>query len=442
MVKLGSQTVNTHQLFVQYTSLAVMSMLGQSLFIFADTFFIANGVGAHGIAALNIVLPMISLFNGIGWLFGIGGATLFGIAMGKQRNVEANQIFNMTLWFTVIGSVIFAMITTLLSDTILNLLGANPELFEMSESYYEILMLFAPLFMVNVVMISFLRNDQNPRLAMIALLAGGLTNIVLDYLFIFPLQMGLRGAAIATASSPVVSMLIASLHWRRTTHHLQFRRVKLAFNKLKEIVSLGFSSFFNEFSSAVVMFLFNIIILQVVGTIGVSAYGIIANLNIIVIALFTGLGQGFQPLVSYYYGQNSPKEIKQVLKMALITTSVLSIGIFLIGFLMPDALVGIFNSEQNLQLAEIASQGIPLYFASFLLTGINFVVIYFLAAINQARFALRLSALRGIILIIPILLLMSFWFDLVGIWLTLLVVETATCILAIHLLSKEVQRLR
>lgn len=442
MVKLGSQTVNTHQLFVQYTSLAVMSMLGQSLFIFADTFFIANGVGAHGIAALNIVLPMISLFNGIGWLFGIGGATLFGIAMGKQRNVEANQIFNMTLWFTVIGSVIFAMITTLLSDTILNLLGANPELFEMSESYYEILMLFAPLFMVNVVMISFLRNDQNPRLAMIALLAGGLTNIVLDYLFIFPLQMGLRGAAIATASSPVVSMLIASLHWRRTTHHLQFRRVKLAFNKLKEIVSLGFSSFFNEFSSAVVMFLFNIIILQVVGTIGVSAYGIIANLNIIVIALFTGLGQGFQPLVSYYYGQNSPKEIKQVLKMALITTSVLSIGIFLIGFLMPDALVGIFNSEQNLQLAEIASQGIPLYFASFLLTGINFVVIYFLAAINQARFALRLSALRGIILIIPILLLMSFWFDLVGIWLTLLVVETVTCILAIHLLSKEVQRLR
>lgn len=442
MVKLGSQTANTHQLFVQYTSLAVMSMLGQSLFIFADTFFIANGVGAHGIAALNIVLPMISLFNGIGWLFGIGGATLFGIAMGKQRNVEANQIFNMTLWFTVIGSVIFAMITTLLSDTILNLLGANPELFEMSESYYEILMLFAPLFMVNVVMISFLRNDQNPRLAMIALLAGGLTNIVLDYLFIFPLQMGLRGAAIATASSPVVSMLIASLHWRRTTHHLQFRRVKLAFNKLKEIVSLGFSSFFNEFSSAVVMFLFNIIILQVVGTIGVSAYGIIANLNIIVIALFTGLGQGFQPLVSYYYGQNSPKEIKQVLKMALITTSVLSIGIFLIGFLMPDALVGIFNSEQNLQLAEIASQGIPLYFASFLLTGINFVVIYFLAAINQARFALRLSALRGIILIIPILLLMSFWFDLVGIWLTLLVVETVTCILAIHLLSKEVQRLR
>lgn len=442
MVKLGSQTVNTHQLFVQYTSLAVMSMLGQSLFIFADTFFIANGVGAHGIAALNIVLPMISLFNGIGWLFGIGGATLFGIAMGKQRNVEANQIFNMTLWFTVIGSVIFAMITTLLSDTILNLLGANPELFEMSKSYYEILMLFAPLFMVNVVMISFLRNDQNPRLAMIALLAGGLTNIVLDYLFIFPLQMGLRGAAIATASSPVVSMLIASLHWRRTTHHLQFRRVKLAFNKLKEIVSLGFSSFFNEFSSAVVMFLFNIIILQVVGTIGVSAYGIIANLNIIVIALFTGLGQGFQPLVSYYYGQNSPKEIKQVLKMALITTSVLSIGIFLIGFLMPDALVGIFNSEQNLQLAEIASQGIPLYFASFLLTGINFVVIYFLAAINQARFALRLSALRGIILIIPILLLMSFWFDLVGIWLTLLVVETVTCILAIYLLSKEVQRLR
>ena len=442
MVKLSNQASNTRQLFVQYTSLAVMSMLGQSLFIFADTFFIANGVGAHGIAALNIVLPMINVFNGIGWLFGIGGATLFAIALGQKRSGEANRFFNMTLWFTLLSSFIFAAVTTLFSDSILSLLGANQETFELSKSYYEILMLFAPLFMVNVVLISFLRNDQNPRLAMLALLVGGLTNIVLDYVFIFPLQMGLRGAAIATASSPIVSMLVVSLHWRRPNHHLQFHKVKLAFSKLKEIASLGFSSFFNEFSSAVVMFLFNIMILQVVGTIGVSAYGIIANLNIIVIALFTGLGQGFQPLVSYYYGQNSSKEIKQVLRMALTTAGLLSLAIFLLGLLFPGALVGIFNSAQNVQLAEIAEEGIPLYFASFLLTGVNFVVIYFLAAINQARSALRLSALRGIILIIPALLFMSLWFDLVGIWLTLLVVEAITCVLAIYLLYKEVQRLR
>ena len=441
MEKLENQTSSTRQLFVQYTFLAVLSMLGQSLFIFADTFFIANGVGAHGIAALNIVLPMISLFNGLGWLFGIGGATLFGIALGKKQTVEANQLFNMTLWFTLLASVIFVSVTTIFSNPLLNLLGANPEIYEMSASYYNILMLFAPLFMVNVVLVSFLRNDHNPRLAMIALLAGGLTNIILDYIFIFPLQMGLTGAAIATASSPIVSMLVASLHWRRQDHHLQFRKVSLKFEQLKAIASLGFSSFFNEFSSAVVMFLFNIMILQVAGTIGVAAYGIIANLNIIVIGLFTGIGQGFQPLISYYFGQRKAKEIKQVLKLALMTAVSLSIVIFLIGTLMPDSLVSIFNSDSNVQLATIASQGIPLYFASFLLTGVNFVVIYFLAAINQARASLRLSALRGIVFIIPVLLVMSLWFELVGIWLTLLVVETMTCVLAVYLLKKSVERL-
>ena len=189
------------------------------------------------------------------------------------------------------------------------------------------------------------------------------------------------------------------------------------------------------------MFLFNIMILQVAGTIGVAAYGIIANLNIIVIGLFTGIGQGFQPLISYYFGQRKAKEIKQVLKLALMTAVSLSIVIFLIGTLMPDSLVSIFNSDSNVQLATIASQGIPLYFASFLLTGVNFVVIYFLAAINQARASLRLSALRGIVFIIPVLLVMSLWFELVGIWLTLLVVEAMTCVLAVYLLKKSVERL-
>lgn len=160
MEKLSNQTSSTRQLFVQYTSLAVLSMSGQSLFIFADTFFIANGVGPKGIAALNIVLPMISLFNGLGWLFGIGGATLFGIALGKNQIDEANRLFNMTVWFTLLVSATFAALTTLFAQELLNLLGANSEVYEMSASYYGILMLFAPLFMLNVVLISFLRNDR------------------------------------------------------------------------------------------------------------------------------------------------------------------------------------------------------------------------------------------------------------------------------------------
>ena len=211
--------------------------------------------------------------------------------------------------------------------------------------------------------------------------------------------------------------------------------------KLKDIVSLGFSSFFNEFSSAVVMFLFNIVLLRLVGNIAVSAYAIIANINIIVIALFTGLGQGFQPLASKFLGQGNSKELKHVLKLALIAAVFLSLIIFGIGFFFPDGLVAIFNSEQNQEMALIALQGIPLYFMSFLFTGMNFVVIYYLAAINQARSSLILSALRGFILIIPVLLVMALWFDLIGVWLTMMIVEVMTFIFALYILRKSLSRL-
>ncbi|MGO1559850.1 MAG: MATE family efflux transporter, partial [Ruoffia tabacinasalis] len=266
-------------------------------------------------------------------------------------------------------------------------------------------------------------------------------NIVLDYIFIFPLQMELKGAAIATVFSPITSILVATLHWHRIDHHLHFNKVSMQIKKLKDIVSLGFSSFFNEFSSAVVMFLFNIVLLRLVGNIAVSAYAIIANINIIVIALFTGLGQGFQPLASKFLGQGNSKELKHVLKLALIAAVFLSLIIFGIGFFFPDGLVAIFNSEQNQEMALIALQGIPLYFMSFLFTGMNFVVIYYLAAINQARSSLILSALRGFILIIPVLLVMALWFNLIGVWLTVIIVEVMTFIFALYILRKSLSRL-
>ena len=335
LVGLSNQASRTRKQFMQYVSLAMLSMMGQSLFIFADTFFIANGVGSRGIAALNIVLPMVNVFNGIGWMFGIGGATLFAIALGKKQFADANRLFNMTFMFTISAAIVFAAMTSLFSEPILRFLGANEGTYSLAKSYYDILMFFSPLFMVNFVFISFLRNDNNPRLAMIAMLTGGLVNIVLDYIFIFPLQMELKGAAIATVFSPITSILVATLHWHRIDHHLHFNKVSIQIKKLKDIVSLGFSSFFNEFSSAVVMFLFNIVLLRLVGNIAVSAYAIIANINIIVIALFTGLGQGFQPLASKFLGQGNSKELKHVLKFALIAAVFLSLIIFGIGFFFP-----------------------------------------------------------------------------------------------------------
>lgn len=426
--------------FLQNVLLGMLSMFGQSLFILADTFFIANGVGPEGIAALNIVLPVVNIINGIGWMLGVGGATLFAASKGRGEIKKANQYFSYTAVLTVIMGLLFITMTLGFQQPILTILGASGELYPLANSYYEIIALFSILFMLNNMLITFLRNDGNAKLAMIAFSTGGMVNIILDYLFIYPLNMGMRGAAIATVISPMVSLLILTFHRTNKNRTLAFTRFKKEWKTAWNIVSLGFSSFLNEFSSALVMFLFNIVLLNLVGNIAVSAYAIIANMNIIAIAIFTGIGQGMQPLASINYGSRNKRNVRKTLKYTLATSAVVGIAMFLIGWFFSEQIVDLFNSENNLQLAEIAEPGLRLYFSSFLFTGINFTVIYSMAAVQRSRATLIVSLLRGVLLVVPVLMLMMNNFGLTGIWLTMTIVEIITLIVSVAILFRYWKR--
>lgn len=427
MAKLQS----TQSLFFKYVSLAVLSMAGQSLFILADTFFIALGVGAEGIAALNIVLPIVNIVTGLGWMFGVGGSTLFTIeqSVGKVKNSQ--ETFSFTCLVTLLFGFFLALIFLLFKNPILSLLGSNPEFHTMSSAYYSVYTAFTPIFMLSFMMIGFLRNDHSPHLATVALLCGGLLNIILDYIFIFPLGWGLAGAALATCMSPILSLLICSIHFRKKDRQLKWQSPKGQMKKLRPILSNGFSSFMNEFSSALVMFVFNRVILNMVGTIGVSAYAVIANMNIIVIAILTGIGQGFQPLISEFYGAKQNQEGQEAFRLGLWTYLLVGFLFALIGIIFPEQMVGIFNSQNNLQLTEIAVPGLTLYFTSFAFTGFNFFVIYYAAAVNDGRLSMLISLLRGLILILPVLLVMGQWMDLQGVWLTMTVVELLTALVSL-----------
>lgn len=427
-------TKPVRQSYINNVLFGILSMVGTSLFILADTFFVANGVGSEGIAALNIVLPMINIFNGLGWMLGAGGATLFSIQKGRGKVSEAQKNFTFTILLAFIIGIVFSLVAFLFKDQILPFLGANGSIYAMSDSYYSIITVFAILFILNNVFITFLRNDNSPQLAMTALMIGGLVNIVLDYIFVFPLQMGLAGAALATCVSPIVSLLISSLHLKNKNRQLKFRSINKQWKIMPQVFSLGMPSFLNEFSSAFITLLFNVILIRLLGNIGVSAYGIIANMNIVVIALFTGVGQGFQPLVSVFYGAGEKGKVKQVLKYALITTIGMGLLFFAIGLIFPDMIVNIFNSEQNQDLEAIAVTGIRLYFSSFLFTGINFAVSYFMSAIGKARPSLTISLLRGLLLIVPVLFIMTALFNVNGVWLTMLVVELLTLAVSIYVL--------
>src|SRR5690554_2221558 len=258
--------------FARNVSLGVLSMAGQSLFILADTFFIANGVGAQGIAALNIVLPIANIINGIGWMLGVGGGTLFATSLGKGDLAKANSYFSFTAVFASIVGLLFVFFSYLFSPQILSFLGASGEIYQLAKEYYDIFITFSVFFILNNMFITFMRNDHNPKLAMIAFSTGGLLNIILDYIFIFPLDMGMKGAAWASIFSPIASLIILTLHLKNPNRKLKFTRVTRSIKTAGKILALGLSSFLNEFSSALIMFLFNIVLLQLVGDIAVSAY--------------------------------------------------------------------------------------------------------------------------------------------------------------------------
>lgn len=412
--------------FSKYVSLNVLSMVGLSCYILADTYFISAGVGSDGIAALNLALPAYSLLNGLGLMVGMGGATRYAILQGEGRQQEANRVFTHAAGLAAVLGVVFTGVGLLFSWQIAGALGASGQVQELACVYLRTLLTFSLLFLANNLLVCFVRNDGQPNLAMAAMLIGCLSNVVLDYIFIFPLNMGMFGAALATCVAPCIGILISSTHFLRRKN--KFRPVRCApSGKLtRGILSLGVSSFITEVSSGIVMLIFNQIILSLTGNVGVAAYGIIANLALIVVSIFTGVAQGIQPIVSVNFGSGQMRNVKKIFHYGLVTAAAFGVLFSAAGWLLPEPIVGIFNQENNQEMARLAAQGLPLYFLAFPLMGINIVASSYLASLSKAAPSFILSVLRGAVAVIPAVFLLSSLFGAEGVWLAVPCAEAVT----------------
>ena len=223
--------------FFQYTSQNMLGMMGLSCYILADTFFISQGLGADGLTALNLAIPFYNFIQGAGLMLGMGGATKFSILRGRGREEEAQGVFTRSLILAVLVSLLFVIPGVCFAPQMSTLLGGTGEVHGMTATYLRVLLTFAPAFLLNNVTLCFVRNDGAPRLAMAAMLGGSFSNIVLDYIFIFPCGMGMFGAVFATGLAPVISLVILSGHFRKRT--LVPRRSGLNFRGTGEQVMLG-----------------------------------------------------------------------------------------------------------------------------------------------------------------------------------------------------------
>lgn len=411
--------------FARYTVLSVLGTLGVSCYILADTFFVSKGLGTNGLTALNLAIPIYNFIHGSGLMLGMGGATKFSIYKSQGRSRDIDCIYTNTLYLAALLSALFFLTGLLFSGQLSLLLGADGTVFAMTETYLRWLLLFAPAFILNDVFLCYVRNDGSPQLAMVAMLIGSFANIVLDYVFIFPFRMGIFGAIFATGLSPIISIAVMSPHWLRKRHSFHLIKVKPDAAVMGQTVSLGFPSLIAQLSSGIVMITFNALILGITGNTGVAAYGVVANISLVVVAVYTGISQGMQPLVSSAYGRGNRQQMREVLRYALGTTLAVSSLVYLFLFVFASPVAAVFNSERDPILQQIAVSGLKLYFLSVPFAGYNIILATYFTSIERALPAHVLSLLRGLILIIPMAFLMSFLLGMTGIWISYPLTELA-----------------
>lgn len=411
--------------FFKYVSQNMLGMVGMSLYILADTFFISRAVGADGITALNLVLPIYNLIFAIGAMIGVGSAIRYSIEKNKNK-AEADGYFTHSLIWATIISLIFVLAGIFIPDKIIAFLGGDNNIVEAGTTYTRIFMTFAPFFMWNHICNAFVRNDGNPSVAMAATLLSSLFNIVFDYVLMFPLGLSMAGAAFATALSPIVGVLICCVHFFSAKSGIRLRKIRPSFKKLIFSCQVGISAFVGELSQGVITVVFNIIILSLCGNVGVAAYCVVANVSLVAVALFNGIAQGSQPLISNCYGRGERKSTRELARMALFTAFILSVIIIAVMYVWTEPIAGIFNRDNDSLLAEYAMEGLRIYFVGFLFAGLNIVGTAALSAVESVKWAFAASVVRGFIAIIVFVVILSAALGMTGVWLAFPAAELLT----------------
>lgn len=427
---------NTLQEFGKYVSQSVLSQLGVSCYILADTYFISKGVGADGLTALNLAIPVFSVMNGCGFMLGIGSGTKYGIMKGTGNEKRGDVLFTSSLCVVTVLAVIFMLIGLLAADPITVLVGANAEVYDMTRTYLQVILLFSPMFMINNLLGAMIRNDGNTSLAMTAMLSGCLFNIVFDYIFVFPMGLGLFGAVLATAVAPIISILILLQHFVKKKNQFRLIRVRPDVRLVASAAGLGVPSLVTEVSSGLVIAVFNLLILGLAGNVGVAAYGVVANISIVVIAIYNGIAQGVQPLLSREYGRSQEKNVHRFLGWAMMLTVILAMVIYVGIYWNADVIAMIFNSGREMDLQRIAVEGLKIYFTACPFVGANILLAIYFAATDQAAPAQMISLLRGLIVIVPLAFIMANVAGLTGVWMTFPLTELVVCVVACGLYKK------
>ena len=409
--------------FFRFSTATVASLMVFSLYSIVDGLFVARGVGEYAMSAVNLSVPFINLLFSIAVIFAVGTSTIIAYLLGQKNAQSANNLFSQNLvTLTVIG-VTISVLVLVFTEPFALLLGADELTLEYTIHYLQGLAPFAVCFMISYNLEVLVKTDGRPRLALITVCVGCVTNCVLDYLAIFHWDMGIWGAAAATGVSQLLTCVIYMTHFfgKHTTFHPV--RFRMDWKIYRRLLPIGISDGLTELCNGLMIFLFNHTILRCIGTDGLVAYTIIAYANTLVINITMGISQGSQPLISFQNGREDGAAIGKLLGYGLRTMCGVAAMCFTALFLAAPALIGMFLPEAEPQMLAFSTDAFRRYSLCYLPVGFNIYIAGFLTAMERPVPAVAISTGRGLILQGSILLLLAAVFGGSSIWFAPLISE-------------------
>lgn len=404
------------KLLLKFSLPAIIGMLVSSLYNIVDSIFVGRGVGGLALAGVTVSIPIITIFMACIMLVGMGATSLISIRLGEGKGQEAEKIIGNALVLFLIIGVTLTIIGLIFLEPLLIFFGASPNVLPYSMDYMRIILLASTLLAIGTGMNNFIRAEGNPKIAMNTMLIGALTNIVLDYIFIFIFKWGVKGAAAATAISYGVTSTWVLYHFLAGNSSLKIRieNLKLKGLVVKGIVIIGFPTFILQVTGSIQQLILNRSLAELGGDVALTVIGIIMSVVTFLVMPAMGISQGAQPIIGYNYGAKNYGRVKDTLKLSILAaTSIVSLG-FLISKLWPGELIQLFNDDP--ETIELGVHSMGIFFKFLPLIGVQMISSSYFQAVGKPNQATLLGLSRQVLIFIPLLVILPRYWGLEGVW--------------------------
>ncbi|WP_017415026.1 MATE family efflux transporter [Clostridium tunisiense] len=442
-MELGQGSVG--KLLLKFSIPAIIGMIVNALYNIVDRIFIGQipgGVGELALSGVTVTFPMSTVIMAFGMLVGIGSAALISIRLGQQKKDEAEKILGNALMLVIIILVALAIITFPFLDKLLVAFGASEKILPYAKEYIQIIIAGGVIQNIGFGLNAAIRSEGNPKIAMLTMLLGAITNTVLDPIFIFVFDMGVAGAAIATVIAQLASTIWVLYHFTKGKSTLKLRKENFKLDKeiIKSIFAIGMSPFFMQLAASLVGVISNNALLTHGGDFAIGAMGVISSVAMMCLMPVFGINQGSQPIIGYNYGAKNYKRVKKAWMLAVIAAVAITTTGFLVVELAAPSIIKIFNS--NADLVAIGTHGIRIYLSMLPVIGFQVISTNYFQAVGKAKISMFLSLVRQVIVLIPLLLILPPIFGLNGVWISGPTSDAVASIITVFFVMRELKELK